>query len=86
MQPDFFGDGYLKSGLLVAVKGLPPLLAMDGNRITEEIRNGFGWAWPTMATQRRNWLTQASLTPKRPQLRSQFHPGMAAAMALQWGG
>ena len=86
VQPWYFGDPY-KKATAFWLKGLPPLMAtlvvpnpkpligqMVGGRPRAKASDGSDAVLPDM------WSGI-----NRGSARSRFHPGMAAAMALQWG-
>lgn len=75
VQPWWFGDETFKATNWW-LKGLPPLTPT--NKLTP----------PTKGTPEHkawSWVHFASPGPDREAIRSRFHPGMAAAMADQWG-
>jgi hypothetical protein len=75
VQPWWFGERVFKATGFELV-GLPPLKATD--RLTP----------PKPGTpEHREWsvIHRASPGPNRAKIRSRFFPGMAAAMADQWG-
>lgn len=76
VQPFWFGDPqYKATGWYL--RGLPPLVATD--RLAEPEPGSAEWkAW------HRVWRMPPG--PERASLRSMFFPGMADAMAEQWGG
>ena len=77
-QPWQFGDGYVK-GTFWWLQGLPPLLY--------EI-HGTDGEWPLLVqSSGSNYKSgrKGHRGHRNPKLRSKFHPGMAAAMAHQWG-
>ncbi|MBC7156688.1 MAG: hypothetical protein H5U20_04130 [Rhodobacteraceae bacterium] len=75
VQPFWFGDpAYKATGWYL--RGLPPL--RETNRLPEPERGSDEWkAW--------NRIHRMSPGPERARLRSRTFPGMAAAMAAQWG-
>lgn len=79
IQPYQFGDAYEKKTCLWVI-GLPPL--QETNRVQPPERTKFA-SGKTMPT----WYAEAWHLPKeeRARLRSKTFPGIAAAMAEQWG-
>lgn len=76
VQPWYFGDALFK-GTSFYLKDLPPLVATD--RLVP----------PKAGTdEHKRWsmVHRASPRPDRWKIRSQTPPGIARAMALQWGG
>ena len=79
VHPYQFGDMYLKKTYWWT-KGLPPLLGNgvmgeDGPLLTSLVGGGNSKARNAIHGRKH----------RSPNLRSRFHPGMAAAMAWQWG-
>ena len=78
VQPWQFGDGYVKTTWLW-LKGLPPLLPLYAGGDSE---------WPLLVqSSGANYKSgrKGHGGHRSPALRAKFHPGMAAAMARQWG-
>lgn len=75
VQPWWFGDETFKATNWW-LKGLPPLVAT--NKLTPPKKG-------TPEHDAWSWVHRASPGPDREAIRSRFHPGMAAAMADQWG-
>lgn len=79
VQPYQFGDGYMKMTWWWT-RGLPPLIPTS---YTAEGDRKFS---ALIASKNRNRnLVAGHLWGANNPLRSRFHPGMAAAMAQQWG-
>lgn len=76
VQPWWFGDPAFKATSFY-LRGLPPLVAT--NRLTPP---------RTETEEHKRWsrVHRASPGPNRGQIRSVTYPGIADAMALQWGG
>ena len=76
VQPWWFGDETFKATTF-RLRGLPPLVATDKlnppKAGTDEHK-----AW--------SWVHRMSPGPDREKMRSATQPGIARAMALQWGG
>ena len=82
VEPFYFNEPYRKkTGLWL--KGLPPL--MRGCRITDPV----SWIdMPTTekyASEHRKWRSLQGGIARRSKLRARFWPGIARAMAQQWG-
>lgn len=75
VQPWWFGDETFKATNWW-LKGLPPLVPT--NKLTPPLKG-------TDEHKAWSWVHRASPGPEREAIRSRFHPGMAAAMADQWG-
>lgn len=75
VQPYQFGDPYLKRTCWW-LKGLPPLLP------TSWVNDA---GFPSLVGGRNSRASGRKSLHRDPARRSRFHPGMAAAMAKQWG-
>ncbi len=75
VQPYWFGDPEYKSTSLY-LRGLPAL--KETNRLAEPEKNTDEW-------KRWNRVHRMPPGPERAKERSRFFPGIAAAMAEQWG-
>lgn len=76
INPSQFGDPYLKRTCLW-LKGLPPLMS------TELIANARRWC--SDGSTVRSVAKNGSGLHRNPKMRAKFFPGVAAAMADQWG-
>jgi len=79
IQPYWFGDPYRKSTCLW-LKGLPKLVVTKVVDMGEQVTYQSGTTMP-------KWYADAWKLPpsKRSKVRSKTFPGIAAAMAAQWG-
>lgn len=78
IQPHWFGDPSVKTTCLW-LRGLPPLVPT--NKVEPEyVTSGTGRRWS-------KWFWETSMLPirERSLIRSKTFPGIAAAMAEQWG-
>lgn len=80
IQPYYFGDPYEKKTCLW-LKGLNPLVPTNIVKPEERLVFKSGKSMP-------KWYSDAFRLPKeeRAKIRSKTFPGIAKAMALQWGG
>lgn len=78
VQPWWFGDAAFKATGLY-LRGLPPL--QPTTKLTPPRK-----ADAPAEHARWSQIHRASPGPNRAQMRSQTYPGIAAAMAMQWGG
>ena len=98
IQPHYFGDGFVKSTCLW-LKNLPPLqhfkeLDLFNNEITHVPITDTYKEWTCKKTGKKKrqatWFYEALLNAKtkeeRSTIRSKTFPGIAKAMAEQWGG
>lgn len=90
VQPWWFGDPYVK-GIHLWLKGLPPLTAThELNDYGEPIQRAAtgGGSWRTDTAHRRammNAYEDSEGRANRAKVRSRTFPGLARAMASQWG-
>lgn len=79
IQPHWFGDDASKATCLW-LKGLPPLVP------TQHVPPRMVGGKPRWSNQTNSGQNKLGPTPDRWRLRSRTYPGVAAAMAEQWGG
>ena len=79
VQPWHFGDDYVKTTCLW-LKGVPPLLASVAGADHE-----FKLLVQSSGANYKRGRKEHG-GHRSPKMRARFHPGMAAAMAKQWGG
>ena len=78
IQPWMFGHPFTK-GTCLWLKGLEPLIPF----VTEKPANCKSYAWETMIDERGKTISWNSELGRK--LRSKTFPGIAKAMAEQWG-
>lgn len=87
IQPYYFGDEFQKTTCLW-LKGLPPLLHRPTDELFGEKTHVGKGEMITFASGKRmaKWYAMLRADSKRAGIRSKTFPGIAEAMADQWGG
>lgn len=86
VQPYFFGDRQMKTTHLW-LKGLPCLAHFDQDTLFGQVKTHTMVPEPSSfnPSGKPRWFVEGCQGVNRQKLRSQFWPGIAKAMALQWG-
>jgi hypothetical protein len=84
--PYYFGDEFQKTTCLW-LKGLPPLTHSASSDLFQERTHVGRGEFVTFASGKRmaKWYAELRASDKRGHIRSKTFPGIAEAMAAQWG-